>query len=189
MRGHSRSLAGMIWGAATMFAFGVLWLVLGVLSTPLPSWVRPVLLLTGLLLAGCGSATAKHAVTLYHRASRPAEAENQWSRPVRRRFGLISGLEGVAIFVVILLLNLAHRPEAVSPAIAIIVGLHFFPLARLFGRPLYYATGTVGCAIGVIGLLISPASPRNGFVGIAFGLLLWVTTAMVLIEVSRFNRT
>jgi hypothetical protein len=91
--------------------------------------------------------------------------------------------------VVVLSLNLAHRPKAISPAIAIIVGLHFFPLAGLFGASLYYATGTLGCVIGVVGLLISEPSLRNSFVGIAFGLLLWLTTAMVLMQVSKFSRT
>jgi hypothetical protein len=180
----------MIAGAAIMFVFGGLWLFLGVLSgTPLPSWVRTVLLLTGVLLAGWGVVTAKRALTLSHGASPPSEVENAWGRQIRRRFGWISGLEGLAIFVVVLSLNLAHRPKAISPAIAIIVGLHFIPLAGLFGAPLYYVTGTLGCVIGVIGLLISQPSLRNTFVGIAFGLLLWLTTAMVLMQVSRFNRT
>jgi hypothetical protein len=180
----------MTTGAALMFVFGGLWLFLGVLSgTPLPSWVRTVLLLTGLLLAGWGGVTAKRAVTLSHVASPPTEVENIRGRQIRRRFGWISGLEGAAIFVVVLSLNLAHRPKAIPPAIAIIVGLHFFPLARLFSAPLYYATGTLGCVIGVIGLLISESSLRSSFVGIAFGLLLWLTTAMVLMQVSRFNRT
>ena len=189
VRMNSRSLVGMVTGAALMLVFGGLWLFLGVLSGPLPSWVRTVLLLTGLLLAGGGGVTAKKVVTRSHAASLPTEVENVRGRQIRRRFGWISGLAGVAIFVVVLSLNLAHRPKAIPPVLAIIVGLHFFPLARLFRAPLYYATGALGCVIGVIGLLISQSSLRNSFVGIAFGLLLWLTTAMVLMQVSRLNRT
>jgi hypothetical protein len=35
--------------------------------------------------------------------------------------------------------------------IALIVGVHFFPLAPLFRAPVYYVTGFLGCAIGVAG--------------------------------------
>lgn len=93
-----------------------------------------------------------------------------------------------AIVLVIIVLNIVHRTGVIAPAIAIIVGLHFFPLARLFQRPSYYATGILGCAIGIAGFLISDAAVRLSAVGLAFGLLLWLTVSDVLVTLSKSQR-
>jgi hypothetical protein len=62
-------------------------------------------------------------------------------------------------------------------AIALIVGVHFFPLAALFKAPLYYVTGSVGCLIGLAGFLTADNDGRQKVVGLSFGLLLWATSA------------
>jgi hypothetical protein len=73
-----------------------------------------------------------------------------------------------------------HRPDFIAAVIALIVGLHFFPLASLFGRPIYYGTGILGCAIGSFALFVSEPRLRTSVVGLSFGSLLWITTAVVL---------
>jgi hypothetical protein len=106
-----------------------------------------------------------------------------------RRFGWISGIEGAAIFAIVAVLNIVRRPNAIAPAIAILVGLHFLPLAAVFNAPLYYGAGILGCVIGLAGFMISDPPLRSSFVGLSFGLMLWVTSAMVLLQSVRLMRS
>ena len=122
------------------------------------------------------------SVRQFPSAALPSAEQAAASREKGRRFGWISAIEGSAIFLTIVFLNVAHLPQYIAPVIAIIVGLHFFPLASLFGRSVYYATGLLGCAIGITGLVISDPTLRTTFVGLSFGSLLWLTVAAVLVE-------
>jgi len=117
---------------------------------------------------------------LSHHAPPPTTA--QADLQVGRRFGWITAIEGAAIFLVVVLLNATGRPDFILPVIALIVGLHFFPLARLFGASIYYVTGLLGCVIGVAGLLIADPALRHSVVGLSFGLLLWLTAAALLVQ-------
>jgi hypothetical protein len=111
------------------------------------------------------------------------------SRQVARRFGWITGAEGAAILLAVVVLNAVSRPDYIPSVIALIVGLHFFPLAKLFGAPTYYVTGLLGSGIGVAGLLIPDPPLRNTIVGLSFGLLLWTTAAALLVEIIVFSGT
>ena len=176
---HARS--GKVVGATIMFFFGAIWLLLGVFGgRPSPGWLRAGLLVAGLLL-GVWIATAVHRVSHVSETAPPALEQTVVRRRIGQRFGWITGIEGAAIFLAVILLNAVHRPDFIPPAIALIVGLHFFPLASLFGRSFYYGTGILGCAIGGSAFFISDPSLRTSAVGLSFGLLLWLTTAIVLL--------
>jgi hypothetical protein len=80
--------------------------------------------------------------------------------------------------------------------VALVVGLHFFPLARLFRMPLYYFTGTALCVVSIATMILAPIldySEAVWFVlpGLGSGLVLWTTGAMLVVaglEMSRSNR-
>ena len=177
-------------GATVMFFFGAIWLTLGLYAgRPSPISMRVGLLLAGIVLAaGIGMMVMRLARQSPSTAI-PSVEQAAVSREKGRRFGWISAIEGGAIFLIIVLLNVAHRPQYIAPLIAVIVGLHFFPLAGLFGRPVYYVTGLLGCAIGTTGLLISDPALRTSFVGLSFGSLLWLTVAAVLVECFSLKTT
>lgn len=60
------------------------------------------------------------------------------------RFGIIFGIEGVLIGAASGLLATAGLSDYLNPVIALIVGLHFIPLARVFERTIdYYIAGWV----------------------------------------------
>ena len=92
-------------------------------------------------------------------------------------------MEGAAILVAVVVLNAVGCGEYVICAIALVVGLHFLPLASLFEAPVYYLTGVVGGALGVLGLFISDVKLRISVVGMGFGFLLWLTIAIILAQV------
>ena len=87
-------------------------------------------------------------------------------------FGIIFGAEGLGIFIAInVVINLGHA-DLVIPVIALVVGLHFYPLAKVFRRTIdyYLATWTSLVALIAIALIwnkIYSAPAVYAFVGIA----------------------
>ena len=90
-------------------------------------------------------------------------------RSVGRIVGWASGLEGVAMFAAANIMNWAGCPTYFICAGAVIVGLHFLPLARLLGVRLYYATGAALMALGMAGCLIGDVVLRTEAVGAGRG--------------------
>jgi hypothetical protein len=101
------------------------------------------------------------------------------NREIARHFYLVFGFELAAIFLAVVVLNLIHYPDYILCGIALIVAVHFFPLAALFKAPLYYGTALGGCAIALVGFFMADAGLRQKVVGIFFGLLLWATAAWI----------
>ena len=180
---NSKSIRGTLIGCAVMFGFGILWIVVGLSGGRFsPGWVRIGLAsAAGVLAAWIGLFTIRFIRGHQHAA--PASPEQDMlARRIGRRFGLINAVQWGAIIAAIIALNVIHRTGFIAPAIAVIVGIHFLPLAALFRQPSYYATGTLGCIIGVIGFLIADDAARLSVVGLSFGLLLWLTTIAVLVK-------
>ncbi|WP_447764700.1 hypothetical protein [Sphingopyxis panaciterrae] len=93
-------------------------------------------------------------------------------------------VELAAIILVVHLLVRFGVGWATTPAIAIIVGLHFIPLARAIPFSGYYWTAAGVTAAGVIALFLPP--PLHIAVA-TFGsaVALWLTTAVLLVRASR----
>lgn len=180
----SHVVSGVARGATIIFLFGVLWLTIGLATgRRSPLWLRGSILLAGLLLAALVARLDLRAVRL-SRLAPPLTAEQQAiGKQVGRRFGWITGLEGGAIVLAVIILNVVRRPDYILSTIALIVGLHFFPLAGLFASPFYCLTGLAGCAIGVAGYFVADPRLRASVVGLSFGLLLWLTVAALILRV------
>ncbi|MEZ2337482.1 hypothetical protein AB6735_17685 [Mucilaginibacter sp. RCC_168] len=70
------------------------------------------------------------------------------------RFGIIFGIEGTAIPIVsVILLILGYR-EFTLPAIALIVGLHFYPMAKVFNRKFDYYLATWTCLAAISAIIM-----------------------------------
>ena len=69
-------------------------------------------------------------------------------------FLIIFGLEGFGILIVKnILVNINHN-EVFIPFFALIVGLHFFPLARIFKRTFDYYIATWTCLLAILGIYL-----------------------------------
>jgi hypothetical protein len=97
----------------------------------------------------------------------------------RRRTGKLiayaSAAEGVAIFVsnnVLLNFGLASY---ILCGMAVIVGLHFLPLARGLRLPVYYLTAAVLTALGLVACFMHDPSQRNLVVGLGSASTLWIS--------------
>ncbi len=172
-------LIGMTTGGTIMFGFGIAWLLIGVLVAPSSTGLRLSLLVAGIALGVSVAIMGLRASRLPRGTVPPTAEQIAAGRAIGRRFGLIFGLETVAILLAVAVLNGIHRPDYIPCAIAVIVGLHFFPLAPLFKAPIYNVTGFLGCVIGLAGVVVPDAVLRQKAVSISFGLLLWATTAWI----------
>jgi uncharacterized membrane-anchored protein len=70
-------------------------------------------------------------------------------------FGIIFGAGGLLIFIAINIVTNMGHPELTIPVIALVVGLHFYPLARVFKRTIDYYLATWSTIIAVLGIVFS----------------------------------
>jgi hypothetical protein len=99
-----------------------------------------------------------------------SEADLAEEKRVGKWFGIIFGAEGLGIFVGInIVVNLGH-PDLVIPTIALVVGLHFFPLAKVFKRTIDYYLASWATLIAILGFAFTlnktlPVNLVMAFVG------------------------
>ncbi|MFU1798642.1 hypothetical protein ACM1RC_32690 [Paenibacillus azoreducens] len=175
-----------------MTFFGALWAAIGIIGSH--ELGAPWLLVfsgivTLILLIGAVSLFGK--ARNMNDAVTPKERE-QWKK-INRKFGLIFALEGLAILIASVICNIFNHFEAFFPIMAIIVGIHFFPLARLFRENFYYGTGVVLCILGIITSLLPINATLSGisliatstFIGFGSALTLWVTGLRIWISILQ----
>lgn len=95
-------------------------------------------------------------------------------------YGIIVATEGAAISIGGPILGHIHRPELFGQWVGAVVGIHFFPLGKLFKLPLYYWTGAA-ISLAAFGSLLIPASPLSSAICAGgTGIALWLTAVVVL---------
>ncbi len=178
---YGRIARGMTFGTL----FGLLWLLIpfqdnNLNGTPLSLSVVFMIL----LIIGC--------IYLFHiAASAPKESEENMIlyKSERSRTGKMFGVVFSAEFVLIGLVASILIPKGLYdlfvPIIAIIVGVHFFPLAKLFKAYIYNITGAVAVIAGLASFLVRTEPARQDFVGFSMGIILWLTAAYSFIHVRK----
>ncbi|MFV0435251.1 MAG: DUF6609 family protein [Leucobacter sp.] len=63
-------------------------------------------------------------------------------------------VEVVAIVVIVVILVRKKRTELIAPCVLIAVGVHFFPLAFVFGQPIIFLVGVLVTIAGVVALFL-----------------------------------
>jgi len=158
-------------GSIIMSFFATIWWIVGVLNSgwsPIVSFGIPIAIFV-FLFANRKKENITHT-----------DLSEQEGRRIGRIVGIASGAEGIIIFVVVNILSNIGKSDLLSPIIAIIVGLHFIPLARWIPAKLYYYTALVLVAVGTIGLFISDSNLRLKFACLGSALALWITSYIVL---------
>ena len=104
-----------------------------------------------------------------------SEADLAEEKRMGKWFGIIFGAEGLGIFVGInIVVNLGY-PDLVIPTIALVVGLHFFPLAKVFKRTVDYYLASWATLIAILGFVFSlnkilPVNYVMAFVGVGIAI-------------------
>jgi hypothetical protein len=95
-------------------------------------------------------------------------------------YAVIVSIEGAAISVGGPILGHFHRPDLFGQWIGAVVGIHFFPLAKLFKIPLYYGTGAAISLAAFGSLLASPSHLSSAISSGGTGMALWITAVVIL---------
>lgn len=168
-------------GVLFMACFGTLWASIG--AAGLQGWGSPWFLLLSLLV---GIGLLIGGIRLFIASRRlPNYVSKDDARQGKRTgvgFGIIFATEIVFIFVASVICNALHRFDLFYPIMALIVGLHFFPLAYLFQAKFYFLVGALLCLLAIISLLAVPESDTFGsqlimlrwvVLGFSAALILW----------------
>lgn len=139
---------------------------------------------SGTLLVA-GVAMIRHA----RRVSRATGVSSCAPRGMRRRFWLVLAGEIVALNVAAYLLASQHALQYLPPAVAVVVGLHFLPLAKLFRAPHFFGTAVVMTLAGALAAVAvasgSSAIIVDGLAELACALALWATGFFSWFRVHR----
>ncbi|MCB0187942.1 MAG: hypothetical protein KDE31_26925 [Caldilineaceae bacterium] len=98
-----------------------------------------------------------------------------------RTFGLIVGIEFAIAGIGAGLLSWWGRSDLIAPWVALVVGVHFVPLAPLLHYRLLYAVAALVCVVALAA--VSLASMQNLAVSAVTG----VTTGMILLVAALFS--
>nr|WP_255731436.1 hypothetical protein [Solibacillus sp. MA9] len=166
-----------------MAFFGTLWAYTGIMGVQ--GWGVPLLLVViviigiALFFGGVSLLSASRDLT-----EQVSKTDLSRGKRIRFWFNIIFAAEGLAIAITIGVCNATRHTELIPVLIAIIVGVHFIPLAPLFQVRLYYFTGALLCLLAIITLLFVPVKVTLGehqinafmsVVGFGSALILWGT--------------
>ena len=155
---------GRFIGSTVSASFGLMFLLMN--SGRLPDGVALAIRVTGIVLFALFIlivASRRHAIF-----GSAAEGDG---RPFGGHFWLIVALEVLALFGGLFLLNnVFGLPQAAVAWIAIVVGLHFVPMAMISGERFFAVLAALMTPAGVIGLVLAATGASAVTVDIVAGL-------------------
>jgi hypothetical protein len=168
----ANQLSGRATGSIFFSGFGALWIALAL-------YIKQTLTVD--LAIGIGAGLAALLLTscwLLRQAKHfPKLPENKF---VSREFNRINAMQWIAIAVVGFTFARLHIDVYVLSAITAIVGIHMFPLAKLFRYPLHNVTGAALVVWASVSVLFVPADHLQGVTAIGTGIILWLSAAVTL---------
>ena len=145
-------------------------------------WTPPYTWLILLVTAVLSGALLVGGILLIRRGRRLSRARGDSGPPRRgmwRMFTVVLIAEIVALNILAYLLAGHHLIPYLMPGVAIIVGLHFFPLARTFHARHLNATATVMTLAGIAAVVTiavgGPAGAASSVSDVVCALTLWAT--------------
>lgn len=122
-----------------------------------------------------------------------SEESDSWSPLTRRRFGQVNAVQWLAIVVIAVGCGTGGVPELIMPLVAVVVGIHFSALARVFDDRRLHVPGAMLTALGIAGLVARAAGASSGavftLVGVGSALILWSTAAWSIARESQEVQT
>jgi hypothetical protein len=183
-----RRMLGMAGAAIWLAAISTVWTVLSLMM--IGTSVARIVLMAVLVAVAVFVAGGVRVIRDVLRSPGAIPPHTAEGRIMMRRFVPVVIAEVIAIMVVNGICAVTQHLELLVPLDLLIVGIHFLPLAWIFGVPRYYATGGLFCLVIALTLLLIPAQTQIGaaaawFVIPTFGctLIAWATAAFNLSEV------
>lgn len=168
----ANQLRGMASGVIFMAFFGGVWFFFALLERQIVSAIHVasvalgfvVLLLPALYLI-------RAAKRLPRVAGDPA---------ARRRFNRVNAAQWIAGFALFFVLRWLHHDDYFMSGLTAIVGLHFFPLAKIYHNPAASGTGAILLAWAMASVVFVPVEHLPSMTGFGTGLILWHSAAVTL---------
>lgn len=160
-------------GGTFLLIFGAVWAIVGVSGAIALGWVAAGGITTAALVAGALLyVLARGRVVDSSRQPQVMASHKRW-------FFWVNVAQWLSIAGVIIFWNLTGLPQFIAPTIALVVGLHFWPLARVFDQP---AMKTLGVGMSVVaGLGLATAAgfgmeAGQAVAGLGSAVVLWSGT-------------
>ena len=102
------------------------------------------------------------------------------TRKIVLGFRWVNGVQMALIWVSMSLCYYFRHPELVWPFIALVVSLHFVPLAWLFRVRTYYVTGIAGVGVSLAVILGLGGSGRLVMLGLGMGMVVWMSACYLV---------
>lgn len=168
--GPAVSLARSAIGAMFFALFGGLWVAAWCVQTygAQPLRLLPVAGITVLLFMLAWRQFSRH------RAAHAAAERTPEAKRAGRLFNIVNAGQWIAIFIVGNVLKNVGLQAWFIPAVILIVGLHFFPLAWLFKARRHVAIGMALCVWAIGYPFIVRHGPIHPVGCLGAGLILWV---------------
>ncbi len=168
----ANQLGGMAIGSIFAAGFGTGWLFLALAAKQLITFATVSGVMLGMLF-------------LFLTAFYLLRQSKRWPRvpddpALRRTFMWVNAVQWIAVFVVAFTLARLRLDAYIMNAITAIVGLHMFPLARLFRFPPHYATGAILVAWAAASALVASAEQMQGTAALGTGIILWLSAVVTL---------
>ena len=117
----------------------------------------------------------------------PASSLSEPKFPVKN-FTIVVLVEVLAIVVVVFAAGRAHRPDLATDGCALVIGLHYLPLAKIFRAPMLAALGLVMSLWCIVSWILFRSNSLVIAVTIGTGILLWATSIAVLLRARSIAR-
>jgi hypothetical protein len=168
----ANQLRGRAVGAMFFACFGTGWIFLGLAAKQF-------------INGGTASGTVSGMMVLLLAAAYLMRRAKSWPRvskvPARgRAFAWINAIQWTAVAIIAFSFSRLHIDAYTTSAITAIIGLHLFPLARLFQYSMHSATGTVLVGWAVASALLVPVAEMQGTTALGTGTILWTSAAVTL---------
>jgi hypothetical protein len=175
----ANQLSGRAIGAIFFAVFGALWISVAL-------YVKQVLTVDFAIgIAAVFAALLLSAAWLLRQAKLfPKLPENP---AVSREFNRINAIQWIAVAIVGFSFACLHIDAYVLSAITAIVGIHMFPLAKLFRYPLHNVTGAALVAWASASVLLFSADSLQGATAVGTGMILWISAATTLTMAAKLG--
>jgi hypothetical protein len=106
-----------------------------------------------------------------------------------RIFGIVNAVTWITVFLVFLIFPRIGHDDLAIPAVALIVGLHFFPMPPLYRHTANLVTGACIAVWAIVCPMLFQGDRMIGFVAAGAGLALWASAAWALKTAAQLLRS
>jgi hypothetical protein len=188
---YRQSVWGLSNGITVLAVSGLFWLSLGlglgvrlVVSAENRAWLFPILALVNpalfiVLLVVAFRLRRKAKGFRLSEVRDGDEAARRETRRITQGFFYVGLIQALLAALVGFLCSYFQRPELAWPWIALVLGVHFIPIAWLLHVRAYYMTGLASTLVAVAAIAVLEGPHRTLFLGYGMGVVAWLSAAYV----------